>query len=162
MNIQNRTWSPDTCKCVITMEMDTDVQTEYVPVQSFTNKEGVESTISFCAIHDKKDLNLSYDACLETNQTKNKLEGIFNLSGKTTRVLTVQEKDMIALLSVATGASMSVESVNIPNEVREKEYKWEVNTDGTVAIDLSSFSQSDKTDLETEINSKLQGKVVTK
>lgn len=151
MNIQNRIWSPDTCQCIITMEMDTDTQTEYVPVQSYINKEGVESIIFFCTMHDRKDLQISYDAAVLTNRTKNNLEGVFNSTAVTRRALSRPEMDMLKLMAVANGTASSLETAQATLEIRDKEYKWKTDTKGKVELDLSSFSAQDKAALEAEI-----------
>ncbi len=142
------------------MQMDADTQTEFVAVERFVSPEGVETVASFCPMHEKGDVLLSCAAATETNQTKNKLEGIFNSVGHTTRVLSASEKEILTLLAVATGAAKSVESANIPNEIRAKEYAWSVNEEGKVVIDLSGFSPEERAEMQAQIDSQLSGKVI--
>lgn len=160
MNIIYRIWSPDTCDCRVAMQMSGETQTDFVPIKSFVNKEGIETVTNFCSKHSKDNMQESFDACQKTNTTKNLLEGVFNSLSFTKRTLSQSEIDTLKLLAVAQGKATSFESALVDAEIRSKDFKWSVTQNGEVEIDLGALTEDEKADLVAEISKKLTNVVI--
>jgi len=129
-------WSPDTCKCVIDYETDTD-KPDDDPI--------ISAVVTACEAHKNLQIGDHLSILLDENRRKNKLLSsiIHNIPSAVEEKVTTQRNTIKKLKP-------------------GYQYKWSYNMDRILEVELVGFSTLEKNTIQTLINNRFLNKVIIK